>query len=177
MDFVRSYFFSFCHHFWVGLLLLCCCTHPKVMTKWKKWSTGHSCIRKEVTFYKIHTLIVSPFYRLCFPTFSNDSDATLMRIKGCFAWPPGIFITASERTKPQKIISCKPSKTWLNPERLTLIFWNPLNNGSSYSFFFFGDSSCEIVHFVIKSPPSMHNGVRSFFDVEQFSHGLQCSKI
>ena len=59
-----------------------------------------------------------------------------MRIKGCFAWPPAIFITASERTKPQKIISCKPSKTWLNPERLTLIFWNPLNNGFLLFFFF-----------------------------------------
>ena len=69
MDFVRSYFFPnatltswtfldhFCHHFWVGLLLLCCCTHPKVMTKMaKKCSTGQSCIRKEVTSYKIGTL-------------------------------------------------------------------------------------------------------------------------
>ena len=27
---------SFCHHFWVGLLLLCCCTHPKMMTKMAK---------------------------------------------------------------------------------------------------------------------------------------------
>ena len=52
MDFVKSYYFPnatltswtfldhFCHHFWVGLLLLWCCTHPKVMTKMaKKCST------------------------------------------------------------------------------------------------------------------------------------------
>ena len=69
MDFVRSYFFPnatltswtfldhFCHHFWVGLVLLCCCTHPKVITKMaKKCSTDQSCIKKEVTSYKIHTL-------------------------------------------------------------------------------------------------------------------------
>ena len=70
MVFVRSYFFPnatltswtfldhFCHHFWVGFLLLCCCTHQKVMTKMaKKCSTGQSCIRKEVTSYKIGTLV------------------------------------------------------------------------------------------------------------------------
>jgi hypothetical protein len=52
-----AHFFSFCHHFWVGLLLLCCCTHPKVMKKWKKkWAIGQSCIPKELTSYKIHTL-------------------------------------------------------------------------------------------------------------------------
>ena len=33
--------------FWVGLLLLCCCTHPKVSEK--KWATGQSCIRKRST--------------------------------------------------------------------------------------------------------------------------------
>ena len=30
--------------------------HPKVMTEWKKWAIGQSCICKEVTSYKIHTL-------------------------------------------------------------------------------------------------------------------------
>ena len=64
MDFVRSYFFtnanltscpiffilsSLLGGFAVALLLLCCCTHPKVMTKWKKWATGQSCIHKEVS--------------------------------------------------------------------------------------------------------------------------------
>ena len=48
----------FCHHFWVGLLLLCCCTHPKVMKNTLKkvfnWSEVHL---SEVTSYKIHTLI------------------------------------------------------------------------------------------------------------------------
>ena len=34
-------------------------THPKVMTEWKKWATGQSCIRKEGTSYKIHTLVAS----------------------------------------------------------------------------------------------------------------------
>ena len=49
----------FCHHFWVGLVLLCCCTHPKVMTKMaKNCLTDQSCIRKEITSYKIHTLVV-----------------------------------------------------------------------------------------------------------------------
>ena len=32
-------------------------THPKLMTEWKKWATGQSCICKEVTSYKIHTLV------------------------------------------------------------------------------------------------------------------------
>ena len=49
----------FCHHFWVGLLLLCCCTHPKVVTIMaKKFSTDQRFIRKRNTTYKIHTLIV-----------------------------------------------------------------------------------------------------------------------
>ena len=61
MDFVRSYFFmnatltscplffillSLLGRFAVGLLL-----HPP-----KNWATGQSCIHKEVTSYKIHTL-------------------------------------------------------------------------------------------------------------------------
>ena len=46
-----------CHHFWVGLLLLCCCTHPKVMTKWpRNVPTDGRFIRKRNTTYKIHTL-------------------------------------------------------------------------------------------------------------------------
>jgi hypothetical protein len=37
-------------------------THPKVMKKMvKKFSTGQSCIRKEVTSYKIHTLVWKQF--------------------------------------------------------------------------------------------------------------------
>ena len=33
--FYKEYFFSdhFCHNFWVGVLLLCCCTQPKVREK------------------------------------------------------------------------------------------------------------------------------------------------
>ena len=47
-----SFHYHFCHHFWVGLLLLCCCTHPKVMTKMaKKCSTDQRFIQK-----RIHTL-------------------------------------------------------------------------------------------------------------------------
>ena len=30
------------------------------MTEWKKWETGQSCIRKEVTSYKIRTLAGTP---------------------------------------------------------------------------------------------------------------------
>ena len=72
MDFISSISFPnepliswtfldhFCHHFWVGLLLLCCCTHPKVMTKmFKKCSTDQRFIRKINTTYKIHTLVAS----------------------------------------------------------------------------------------------------------------------
>ena len=51
---VAHFFHSFITFGWV-----CCCTHPKVMTKWKKWATGQSCIRKEVTSYKIQTLVKS----------------------------------------------------------------------------------------------------------------------
>ena len=52
----------FCHHFWVGLVLLCCCTHPKVMTKMvKKCSTlcltDQRFIRKRNTTYRIHTFV------------------------------------------------------------------------------------------------------------------------
>ena len=56
-------FFSFCHHFWVGLLLLCYCTHPKVMTKMlKKCSSEQRFIRERNTIYKIHTLVVCLFW-------------------------------------------------------------------------------------------------------------------
>ena len=52
----------FCHHFWVGLVLLCCCTHPKVMSKMVKkcstlCSTDQRFIRKRNTTYRIHTLV------------------------------------------------------------------------------------------------------------------------
>ena len=71
MDFISSISFPneplisctfldhFCHHFCVGLVLLYCCNHPKMMMKMaKKCSTDQSCIRKEVTSYKIHTLVI-----------------------------------------------------------------------------------------------------------------------
>ena len=49
----------FCHHFWVGLLLLCCCTHPKMITKMaKKCSIDQRFIRKRNTTCKIHTLVM-----------------------------------------------------------------------------------------------------------------------
>ena len=76
MDFVRSYFFPnatltswkffdhFCHH--LGLLSLCCCTNPKMMTKMaKKCSTDQSCIWKEVTSYKIGILVVRQLLGSC----------------------------------------------------------------------------------------------------------------
>ena len=53
-----AHFFSFCHHFWVGATAKQQQTHPKVITEWKKWATGQSSIRKEVSSYKIHTLAV-----------------------------------------------------------------------------------------------------------------------
>ena len=43
---------------------VCCCFAVAPNQKWwqneKKWATGQSCIRKEVTPYKIHTLIYQP---------------------------------------------------------------------------------------------------------------------
>ena len=46
----RTFLEHFCHHFWVGSLLLCYCTHPKVMTKmFKKCSTDQRFIRKRNT--------------------------------------------------------------------------------------------------------------------------------
>ena len=83
MDFISSISFPnepliswtflehFCHHFWVGLLLLCCCTHPKVMTKIaKKCWTDQRFIRKRNTTYKIHTL-VRTFVAALFSTHSS----------------------------------------------------------------------------------------------------------
>ena len=67
MDFISSISFSnepliswtflehFCHHFWVGLLLLL--DPPKSDEKmFKKFSTDQRFIRKRNTTYKIHTL-------------------------------------------------------------------------------------------------------------------------
>ena len=52
--------------FVITLLLLCYCTHPKVMTKRAKkssklCSTDQRSIRKRNIAYKIHTLTVSPY--------------------------------------------------------------------------------------------------------------------
>ena len=52
--------FSYCHHFWVGATAKQQQNHTKVMTEWKKWATGQSYIREEVTSYKIHTLEIHP---------------------------------------------------------------------------------------------------------------------
>ena len=52
-----AHFFSFCHHFWVGLLLLCFLDLPK--SDDKKWATGQSCIREEEASYKILTLTIN----------------------------------------------------------------------------------------------------------------------
>ena len=57
---VAHFFFT---HFWVGLVLLCCCTHSKVMTKWSR--NVQRCVQmikgsfgKDIsTTYRIHTLI------------------------------------------------------------------------------------------------------------------------
>ena len=97
MDFVRSYYFPnatltswtlldhFCH-FWLGLLLLCCCTYPKVMTKMaKKCSTGQSCIRKEVTCYKIGTLVThvrTRIYQMIIWRHSDESLITTWNLNG-----------------------------------------------------------------------------------------------
>ena len=63
----------FCHHFWVGFLLLCCCTHPKVMTTmFKKCSTDQRFIRKRNTTCKIHTLVDLCKIIYFFISFSNN---------------------------------------------------------------------------------------------------------
>ena len=61
---------QYCHHFWVGLVLLCCCTHPKAMTKMVKkcstfCSTDQRFIRNRNTTYRIHTLGRTLLERLC----------------------------------------------------------------------------------------------------------------
>ena len=73
MDFVRSYFFPnatltswtfldhFCHHFWVGLVLLCCRTHPKVMTKMaKKCSTDKYVLNLISSLFRSFSELVLP---------------------------------------------------------------------------------------------------------------------
>ena len=56
MDFISSIYFP--NELLVSLLLLCCCTHPKVMTRMaKKCSTDHRSIQKRNTTYRIHNLV------------------------------------------------------------------------------------------------------------------------
>ena len=69
-----AHFFSFCHHFWVGATAKQQQTHPKVMTEWKKRATGQSCIHKEVTSYKIHTLVLQPV-----PIYYCNVEFSLLR--------------------------------------------------------------------------------------------------
>ena len=68
MDFVRSYFFTnatltSCPLFCILSSLLDGCRSkattnpPKSDETIKKWATGQSCIRKDITSYKIHTLV------------------------------------------------------------------------------------------------------------------------
>ena len=76
MDFISSISFPNEDHFWVGATAKQHQTHPKpkVMTKKvKKCSTGQSCIPKEVTSYKIHTLAVATIFK----SLSFPSTATL----------------------------------------------------------------------------------------------------
>ena len=67
MDFVRSKFFTNATLTNCPLFSLFVITFgwvqqqinnkpTQVMTEWKKWAIGQSCIRKEFTSYKIHTL-------------------------------------------------------------------------------------------------------------------------
>jgi hypothetical protein len=104
MDFVRSYFFPnatliswtflrhFCHHFWVGATAKQHQTHPKVMSKMvKKCSTGQSCIQKEVTSYKIHTLndrfttLSGHFFAICLFIF-HKTEAHIVKIRRRLKW-------------------------------------------------------------------------------------------
>ena len=79
MDFVRSHFFptvlqtswTLFHHFLVPLVLHCY-RYPKVM---KKCSTGQGYIQKEVTSYKIHTLVI-PHFQLVW-TFGIKNSTTV----------------------------------------------------------------------------------------------------
>ena len=102
MDFVISYFFTnatltSCPIFFILSSLLvtwsfCCCTHPKVMTNWKKGATGWSCIRKEVTSYKIHTLraYCPNIYTVPSGTIFNDARSYWIE------WPTMVlFLTIS----------------------------------------------------------------------------------
>ena len=62
-DQLPTFFHSVITFGWV-----CCCFAVAPTQKWwqneKKWATGQSCIRKEVTSYKIHTLAIFCLYTL-----------------------------------------------------------------------------------------------------------------
>ena len=90
-------------HFWVGLLLLCCCTNSKVMTQWKKWATGQSCIHKEVSSYKIHTLVTSQ-YQSIIAMLSLVFCGVLLSPFYDIMWLPHVWL--------------KPITGWIN-----LVFW------------------------------------------------------
>ena len=85
----------FCYHVWVGFLLLCCCTHPKVMAKMsKKCSTDQRFIRKRNTSYKIETLegmtkieVALEFYQPLFYSKNCTKLCTYSAFQFQF-WPP-----------------------------------------------------------------------------------------
>ena len=92
---VEHFLTIFCHHFWVGLLLLYCCTHPKVMTKmFKKCSTDQRSIWKRNTTYKIHTL--EHFFSHSMNNFENKIPLFVLKAsKICFE----IFRPVSSRCR------------------------------------------------------------------------------
>ena len=103
MDFISSISFPntmlniSCHHFWVGLVLLCCCIHPKVMTKMANkcstlCSTDQRFIRKRNTTYKIHTLAGSSRTALRILIFSIAVGADYsFEVKKIEIWAPSSF--------------------------------------------------------------------------------------
>ena len=83
-----EHFLTICHHFRVALLLLCCCTHPKVMTKMaKKCSTDQRFIRKRNTTYKTHTLVPQSEWLK-----NSWFSWLLLFFLGLWVWIPGPWI-------------------------------------------------------------------------------------
>ena len=72
-----AHFFSFCHHFWVGATAKQQQTHTKVVTEWKKGAAGQSCICKEVTSYKIHTLVAFQVFHASITVFTERPTTSI----------------------------------------------------------------------------------------------------
>ena len=49
------------------------CMFPNSKSEWKKWATGQSFIRKEITSYRIGTLAATNVQRYALKSISNET--------------------------------------------------------------------------------------------------------